>query len=302
MIFVFALVLLLALAMIPVGLPGTWVMVAAAVGLGFASPAVHVGWVVIAACVVIAIIAEALDIVLAARYTKRYGGSRRGAWGAFIGGIVGALGTGILVNPALGGAGIMDYTAIPPKVADYDFAAQMVSQIWGVCTTLVWSGVGSAILQVLQSEHSLDDETAKIVGEAVKKRIRDEATNPENQAETAAAKVAKLEEVGRLTEDAILQAAEQGQRGFVAEALALKGEVPVVLINKIIESRSGKAMTAAAWRAGLSARGAMKLQQLAARVPANSMIHARDGVKYALSDAEMDWFLTYFAEQAGVAA
>ena len=61
-----------------------------------------------------------------------------------IGGIVGALGTGILVNPALGGTGIMDYTT--GKIADYDFVAQMISQIWGVCTTLVWSGVGSAIL------------------------------------------------------------------------------------------------------------------------------------------------------------
>jgi Amt family ammonium transporter len=61
-----------------------------------------------------------------------------------IGGIVGALGTGILVNPALGGAGIMDYTT--GKIADYDFAAQMVSQTWGVGTTLVWSGVGSAII------------------------------------------------------------------------------------------------------------------------------------------------------------
>src|SRR5712671_2759863 len=61
-----------------------------------------------------------------------------------IGGIVGALGTGILVNPALGGSGIMDYTT--GKIADYDFAAQMVSQTWGVCTTLVWSGVGSAII------------------------------------------------------------------------------------------------------------------------------------------------------------
>ena len=91
MIFLFALVLLLALAMIPVGLPGTWVMIAAAIALGFASAAVHVGWVVIGGCVVIAIIAEALDVVLAARYTKRYGGSRRGAWGAFIGGIVGAV-------------------------------------------------------------------------------------------------------------------------------------------------------------------------------------------------------------------
>jgi ammonium transporter, Amt family len=61
-----------------------------------------------------------------------------------IGGIVGALGTGILVNPALGGSGIMDY--VTGKVADYEFGTQMVSQFWGVCTTLVWSGVGSAIL------------------------------------------------------------------------------------------------------------------------------------------------------------
>jgi Amt family ammonium transporter len=61
-----------------------------------------------------------------------------------IGGIIGALGTGILVNPALGGTGIMDY--VTGKVADYEFGAQMTSQLWGVCTTLVWSGVGSAIL------------------------------------------------------------------------------------------------------------------------------------------------------------
>jgi len=56
-----------------------------------------------------------------------------------IGGIVGALGTGILVNPALGAAGIMDYTT--GKIADYDFAAQMISQTWGVCTR--WCGRAS---------------------------------------------------------------------------------------------------------------------------------------------------------------
>jgi Amt family ammonium transporter len=61
-----------------------------------------------------------------------------------IGGIVGALATGILVNPALGGTGVMDYVA--GKIADYDFAAQMISQLKAVATTLVWSGVGSAIL------------------------------------------------------------------------------------------------------------------------------------------------------------
>ena len=53
-------------------------------------------------------------------------------------------GTGILVNPALGGTGVMDY--VTGKVADYDFAAQMISQLWGVGTTLLLSGIGSAIL------------------------------------------------------------------------------------------------------------------------------------------------------------
>src|SRR5262245_2932972 len=61
-----------------------------------------------------------------------------------IGGIVGAIGTGILVNPGLGGTGIMDYTT--GKIADYDFATQVIAQCKAVLMTLVWSGVGSAIL------------------------------------------------------------------------------------------------------------------------------------------------------------
>jgi ammonium transporter, Amt family len=61
-----------------------------------------------------------------------------------IGGIIGALGTGILVNPALGGTGIFDYTVA--KIADYDFVTQMTAQFKAVILTLVWSGVGSAIL------------------------------------------------------------------------------------------------------------------------------------------------------------
>lgn len=61
-----------------------------------------------------------------------------------VGGIVGALATGILVNPALGGTGVMDY--VTGKIADYDMVAQMTSQLWGVGTTLLLSGIGSAIL------------------------------------------------------------------------------------------------------------------------------------------------------------
>jgi Amt family ammonium transporter len=61
-----------------------------------------------------------------------------------IGGIVGALLTGILVNPALGGTGVYDYVA--GKVGDYNMVAQMWSQVTAVVVTLLWSGIGSAIL------------------------------------------------------------------------------------------------------------------------------------------------------------
>ena len=67
-----------------------------------------------------------------------------------IGGITGALGTGLLVNPALGGVGITDYTNIAENYAGkYDLVAQMIAQVTAVAATLLWSGVGSAILYLV---------------------------------------------------------------------------------------------------------------------------------------------------------
>jgi Amt family ammonium transporter len=61
-----------------------------------------------------------------------------------IGGILGALATGILVNPMLGGTGIMDYAL--GKIADYDLVTQLIAQAKGVGVTILWSGIGSFII------------------------------------------------------------------------------------------------------------------------------------------------------------
>ena len=61
-----------------------------------------------------------------------------------VGGIVGAIGTGILAAPFLGGAGVFDYTT--GKIADFDMIGQVISQIKAVCLTIVWSGLGTLIL------------------------------------------------------------------------------------------------------------------------------------------------------------
>ncbi len=56
-----------------------------------------------------------------------------------VGGIVGAMLTGVFVNPAQGGMGVYDY--VTNSVAPYDFFTQMISQAWGVGVAIVWSGL-----------------------------------------------------------------------------------------------------------------------------------------------------------------
>jgi Amt family ammonium transporter len=63
-----------------------------------------------------------------------------------IGGIVGALGTAIVADPALGGQGWFDYTVTPAVPGTYDTAGQFITQLKAVLYTLVWSGGVSAIL------------------------------------------------------------------------------------------------------------------------------------------------------------
>ena len=53
-----------------------------------------------------------------------------------IGGIFGAIATGILMAPGLGGTGGDDFV----------MGAQVVTQIKAVLITVLWSGIGSAVL------------------------------------------------------------------------------------------------------------------------------------------------------------
>ena len=68
-----------------------------------------------------------------------------------IGGITGAILTGVLDAPYLGGQGIADYSTKPGTMVagTYAMGAQVITQIEGVLVTLLWSGIGAAVLFVL---------------------------------------------------------------------------------------------------------------------------------------------------------
>ena len=86
-----AALLFLSLLMIPLGFPGTWIMVGVAVGDAAIMGAHGVGVVTIVGTAILAVVGEVLEYTLTGRYARRYGGSRRASWGAIIGGIVGAI-------------------------------------------------------------------------------------------------------------------------------------------------------------------------------------------------------------------
>ena len=66
-----------------------------------------------------------------------------------IGGIVGALATGILVHPSMGGAGILDFSTAKADgtvgALDFTIAAQFLIQLKAVGVAVVWSAIASTI-------------------------------------------------------------------------------------------------------------------------------------------------------------
>ena len=82
---------ILGLLLVPLGLPGLWVMVGGIVGYGWLTGFRSVGVATIGTVLGLAFLGEIVEWWLGFRLTRTFGGSRRSAWGALVGGIVGAV-------------------------------------------------------------------------------------------------------------------------------------------------------------------------------------------------------------------
>lgn len=86
----FGLVLLGCLLLIPLGLPGIWLMILAGILYGPVT-GMPLGWGTLGITAVLATAAEGVEFALGAHMARRFGGSRRSAWGSIVGGLAGAL-------------------------------------------------------------------------------------------------------------------------------------------------------------------------------------------------------------------
>ncbi len=79
------------LLLVPLGFPGLWVMLGAALLYWVLLPGGGIGlWTLVGAALIV-VTAEVLEYTISGRYTRKYGGSRRAGWGAIVGGLVGAV-------------------------------------------------------------------------------------------------------------------------------------------------------------------------------------------------------------------
>ena len=89
--FSLAAALLLGWFMNVLGLPGLWVMIAAAAAYGWATRFQYLNWWHVGILVGIGILAEIVEFVAGGAAAKKAGGSGRSGWGAIVGGIIGAI-------------------------------------------------------------------------------------------------------------------------------------------------------------------------------------------------------------------
>ena len=82
---------LLGLALIPLGLPGLWVIVLGILGFGWLTEFRTLGVGAIVTVLGLGLLGEAVEAYVGFRYAQRYGGSRRAGWGALVGGLIGAI-------------------------------------------------------------------------------------------------------------------------------------------------------------------------------------------------------------------
>jgi len=162
------------------------------------------------------------------------------------------------------------------------------------------SFVAESLLDVLKNRSDLPADTRRQIAKELSRRLdaakqADAGTAADDDGgETVEEKVRRLKKEGKLTEDAVSDAIDAGQRAFVRAALAVLAEIPISTVDKILSARSAKGVTALSWKAGLSVRTGVQLQTRMGGISPRQALHPRGGKDYPLTIEEMTWQIEFF--------
>jgi uncharacterized protein (DUF2336 family) len=178
-----------------------------------------------------------------------------------------------------------------PVVVRADLSLRAVRRIAGF--------VSSSLLRMLSERGGLDEATVSFLAKRVRERLEAEGVsdNSKSNDDELIAQVQAVHREGKLNDEYMISAAEANNRRLVSIVLAMLAQLPKPVVDRIMVSQSGKAITALVWKAGLGMRVAVKIQTTIARLPSAKLVPARDGVHFPMPADEMSWHLGYFQSQ-----
>ncbi len=156
--------------------------------------------------------------------------------------------------------------------------------------------VALRLLRMIEDRHDLPAETVHEVRKAVAQRIEKAGVDGDLG---AAGDADEAFTAGAINDESILAALDRGDRDFAVRALALEAKVPADVVQRVLDSRSAKSVTALAWTAGLSMRTAIQLQLRLAKVAPSAVLNAKDGLDYPLTPDELRLHMELFTNRAG---
>ncbi|WP_417825290.1 DUF2336 domain-containing protein [Thalassospira povalilytica] len=128
----------------------------------------------------------------------------------------------------------------------------------------------------------------------------DAASNEEAEedGEPAFEKALALHAKKKLTDKEVAKALAANDVKFARASLAVLAGIPPEAVTKVLNTHSAKGVVSLAWKAGLPADLAVKIQVKLGHVPPSQTLNPRNGNQYPLSEDDMNWQLEFFTGMA----
>ena len=154
--------------------------------------------------------------------------------------------------------------------------------------------VEHSVSSVLESKEDLNQETVENVQAAVARRLTRNQQQKTDKDLTAYA--IRLAKEGKLNEEEIGDALANDELDFVKIALSLRADIHPGIVDKIFDAHSSRGITALTWRAKLSPRFALKLQQSKlGQINYRQLLYPKNaGDDFPLTIDELNWQLEFF--------
>jgi uncharacterized protein (DUF2336 family) len=150
--------------------------------------------------------------------------------------------------------------------------------------------VSASLIEKLAARPGLEPQLAAELKLRSRRAINEGAL--EEQDTDAERTVREAATHGALDDHFVAAAADIGQREIVMHALSVLAHAEFAVVQRVLESRNARAVTALVWRAGLQMRTAVAIQTALLKLP--DILHARGGTEFPLAPEDMALNLSLF--------